>query len=83
MKIKEFFKNTKKTLGIKSSDKEDNSKKKRLKDLLSKLETNVTHIKNDLKNKELDSEKKAALEEELHIYKLQIKKGQTILDQKS
>lgn len=83
MKIKEFFKNTKKTLGIKPSDKDENSKKKRLQSLLEKLETNISNIKDELKNQELDKDKKAELEEELHIYKLQVKKGQEILDKKS
>ena len=82
MKIKEFFKNTKKTLGIKPSD-EDSSKKERLKELLLKLENSKNELKKELKNPDLDNEKKTELEDEIAIYKLQIKKGQEILDRKN
>jgi len=81
MKIKEFFKNTKKTLGLDTSQ-EDISKKERLVDLLNKLNSNIMAIKKELHN-DLEKEKKAELEEELLVYKLQIKKGQEILDRKN
>jgi len=81
MKIKEFLKNTKKTLGISPSD-EDTSKKKRLKELLLKLENSKKELKKELKNSDLKNERKIEIEEEIAIYKLQIKKGQEILEQK-
>ena len=82
MKIKEFFKNTKKTLGINPSD-EDSSKKERLEELLKKLDNSKKELKNALKNSGLDDEKKQELEDEIAIYKFQIKKGQEILDRKN
>jgi|LGOV01.1.fsa_nt_gb hypothetical protein len=81
MKIKEFFKNTKKTLGLETLQ-EDISKKERLVDLLNKLNSNIMTIKEELQN-DLEEEKRAELEEELLVYKLQIKKGQEILDRKN
>ena len=81
MKIKEFLKNTKKTLGINPPD-EDTSKKKRLKELLLKLENSKKELKKELKNSNLENERKIEIEEEIAIYKLQIKKGQEILEQK-
>ena len=81
MKIKEFFKNTKKTLGLKASE-EDISKKERLIELLEKLNANITLIKKELTG-DIDEEKRSELEEELLVYKLQIKKGQEILDRKN
>ena len=83
MKIKDFFKNTKKTLGVKASKDEEVSKKKRLKELLEKLEISKNDIKSRLKNEEISSEEKEELEEELHIYNLQIKKGKDILEKKN
>ncbi len=82
MKIKEFFKNTKKTLGIKPSD-EDCSKKERLKELLVKLENSKRELKRELKNPDLEEEKRVELEEEIAIYRLQLKKGKEILDRKN
>jgi len=82
MKIKEFFKNTKKTLGLIPSDDEENSKKKRLVGLLKKLDNSISLIKKEL-NSDINDEKRAELEEELLVYKLQIKKGQKILDKKN
>ena len=82
MKIKEFFKNTKKTLGLIPSDDEENNKKKRLVGLLKKLDNSISLIKKEL-NSDIDDEKKAELEEELLVYKLQIKKGQKVLDRKN
>lgn len=82
MKIKEFFKNTKKTLGIKPSS-EDNSKKERLEELLVKLENSKKELKIKLKDLDLNNEKKQEIEDEIAIYNLQIKKGQEILDRKN
>ena len=82
MKIKEFFNNTKKVLGIKPTD-DDVSKKKRLKELLDRLENSKKELKNALKNPDLEDEKMQELEDEIAIYKLQIKKGQEILDRKN
>ncbi len=81
MKIKEFFKNTKTTLGLETLE-EDISKKERLIDLLNKLNSNIMTIKEEL-HSDLEEEKRAELEEELLVYKLQIKKGQEILDRKN
>ncbi len=82
MKIKEFFKSTKKTLGIKQS-KEDNSKIERLEKLLLKLENSKKELKKELKNSDLKDEKKIEIEDEIAIYKFQIKKGQEILERKN
>ncbi|HIP30161.1 MAG TPA: hypothetical protein EYG83_05025 [Sulfurospirillum arcachonense] len=82
MKIKEFFKNTKKTLGINPSD-EDISKKERLEELLLKLENSKNELKKELKNSDLEDERKVEIEDEIAIYKLQIKKGQEILERKN
>jgi len=82
MKIKEFFKNTKKTLGVNPSD-EDSSKKKRLEELLLKLENSKNELKKELKKSDLEDEKKVEIEDEIAIYKLQIKKGQEILERKN
>ena len=81
MKIKEFFQNTKETLGLKASQ-EDISKKRRLAELLDKLQSNISFIKKELSG-ELEDEKREELKEELIVYKLQIKKGQEILDRKN
>jgi hypothetical protein len=82
MKIKEFFKNTKKALGIKLSD-EDTSKIERLKKLLLKLQESKKKIKKELQSPNISNEKKAELEEELVVYKYQIKKGKKILEKKN
>jgi len=82
MKIKEFFKNTKKTLGIKPLN-EDSSKKERLEELLLKLKSSKEELKQELKLPNLDNEKKLELEDEIAIYKIQIKKGQEIFDRKN
>jgi len=82
MKIKEFFKNTKKTLGIKPSD-EEASKKERLEELLKKLKKRKKVLKEELKKTDISDEKRVELEEEISIYKLQIKKGKKILEKKN
>lgn len=82
MNIKNFFKSTKKNLGVKASKDDEISKKKRLIELIEKLKSNKIAIKDELKNEEVSAERKAELEEELHIYKLQIKKGEEILEKK-
>ena len=81
MKIKKFFKRTQENLGLNPSD-EDISKKKKLILLLDKLNANLVLIKKELLDNPND-EKKEELEEELLVYKLQIKKGQKILDKKN
>lgn len=82
MKIKEFFKNTKKTLGIKPSN-EDGNKKERLEELISKLKNSKKEIKKELSRTDISKEKRAELEEELLVYKLQVKKGKKILEKKN
>lgn len=82
MNIKNFFKSTKKNLGIKVSKDEEISKKNRLIELIEKLKVNKITIKNELKNEEVTPERKEELEEELHVYNLQIKKGEEILEKK-
>lgn len=82
MKIKEFFKNTKKTLGIKTPKDEELSKINRLEETLAKLITSKNNIKINLKNTSISLEERSELEEELQVYKLQIKKGQEILKRK-
>jgi len=82
MSIKNFFKSIKKNLGIKVSKDEEVSKKKRLIELIEKLKENQLTIKDKLKNEETTAEKRAELEEELHIYEFQIKKGEKILEKK-
>jgi len=82
MKIKEFFRNTKKTLGIKPSDS-DISKKERLEKLIEKLKESKKKLKQELKNPNISEEKRAELEEEFLVYKLQVKKGKKILEKKN
>lgn len=81
MKIKEFFKMTKKILHVEAPNI-DESKKKRLKELLRKLEEHKEHIKKRLKDKDLDKDKRAELEDELEVYIAQINRGQKILEEK-
>ncbi|WP_458701638.1 hypothetical protein ACKGJI_05795 [Sulfurospirillum sp. 1307] len=81
MKIKEFFKKTKKVLHVKPPKSEE-SKKERLKELLKKLQENKAAIKNRLKNETLSQEIKKELEDELEVYNIQIKKGEKILAKK-
>lgn len=76
MGIKKFIKKVKSTLGL--TDYEVESKKKALKDLLKKLNNRKKSIKRSLKSSPEKKEKKA-LEEELEIISLQIKKGKKIL----
>lgn len=83
MKIKDFFKNTKKTLGIKTCDDDEMSKKKKLEALLKKLTKSKLKIKEDLKKSDISYEEKIELEEELNIYNIQIKKGEEILERKN
>jgi len=82
MKIKEFFKNTKKTLGIKPLNN-DISKKERLEGLIVKLKESKKELKQELKNPNISEEKRAELEEELLVYKFQVKKGKKILEKKN
>ena len=82
MKIKEFLKNTKKTLGIKPSD-DDNTKKERLEDLIEKLKVSKNELKKELKKIDIDDDRKVELEDEISIYKQQIKKGKKILEKRS
>ncbi len=82
MKIKEFFKNTKKVLGIKPSN-EDTNKIERLKKLLLKLQESKKELKKELKKPNISDDKRAELEEELVVYKFQIKKGKKILEKKN
>jgi len=81
MKIKEFFKNTKQALGIKPTDEVSN-KRERLEILLTKLKESKKRLKKEFEKSDLDHEKKIELEDEIAIYKFQIKKGQEILDKK-
>lgn len=83
MKIKNFFKNTKKTLGINASKDEEISKKKRLEELLEKLKSSKSAIKEKLKTEDLTEEQKIELKEEINVYCLQIKKGEEILEKKN
>lgn len=82
MKIKDFFKNTKKTLGIKVPKEEDVNKQKRLEELIEKLKQNKIKIREELKLNNISDERKSEIEEELHVYKLQIQKGEKILEKK-
>lgn len=76
MGIKKFIKKVKQTLGLISYEVE--GKKKSLKDLLKKLNNRKKSINKSLKSS-LGKKEKKALEEELEIVSLQIKKGKKIL----
>jgi hypothetical protein len=76
MGIKKFIKKVKQTLGLISYEVE--GKKKSLKDLLKKLNNRKKNINKSLKSS-LGKKEKKALEEELEIVSLQIKKGKKIL----
>jgi hypothetical protein len=76
MGIKKFIKNVKHTLGL--NDYGIEGKKKSLKDLLKKLNNRKKSINKTLKSS-LGKKEKKALEEELEIVSLQIKKGKKIL----
>jgi hypothetical protein len=76
MGIKKFIKKVKQTLGLISYEVEGT--KKSLKDLLKKLNNRKKNINKSLKSS-LGKKEKKALEEELEIVSLQIKKGKKIL----
>jgi len=76
MGIKKFIKKVQLSLGLNDYIIED--KKKSLMDLLKKLNERKKIIKKSLK-KSLDSKEEQALNEELDIVCLQIKKGKKIL----
>lgn len=81
MKIKKFFKIVTEALDIKFSTKEE-SKKRALRDLLIQLNSDKANLKKILKIKNLNTERKEEVKEELKIYTMHIKKGEEILQKK-
>ncbi len=77
MKIKDFIKSVKESLGL--DDVKKAGKKKSIKSLLKKLYEQKEKIQKAL-HKRPDKKKKSDLEEELAIITFQIKKGEKILD---
>ena len=78
MNIKKFIESVKASLNI--EDFEKAGKKKSVKRLLEKL-ISRKEILNNAPKKRLSKKEKKALEEELTIISLQIKKGENILDE--
>ena len=78
MNIKKFIENVKASLNIETFEK--TGKKKSVKRLLEKLRSRKEKL-NNVAKKRLSKKEKKALEEELAIISLQIKKGENILDE--
>lgn len=77
MKVKKFFEKVREYLDL--EEKRNSSKKKYLKTLCSKLEERKEILIKQLEESS-DKKQKKALKEDLSIVKMQIKKGEKLLD---